>query len=114
MLARMSTTLEKNEAEIERLGRIDFRVSKELVSKPYAYINELKAQIDEEQRQIVEIVKNNNDKYLKRIAQMDQKVDRVLFETEAISHNFKKKIDGIKKDLESIRRFKEDITFSVN
>ena len=36
--------------EIERLLRVDFRLSKELVSKPYAYIDKVKEELAEEAR----------------------------------------------------------------
>ena len=54
--------------EIERLLRVDFRLSKELVSKPYAYIDKVKEELAEEARQIVEITKKNNEKYIARIS----------------------------------------------
>jgi hypothetical protein len=36
------------EKEIERLRRIDTRLNKELVSKPYAYIDKVKAELAKE------------------------------------------------------------------
>lgn len=99
--------------EIDRLQRIDFRLSKELVSKPYAFIEKVKEELANEQKKIVDIVKANNDKYITRIVQIDQKVSRVLTETEAARHEFKQKVSDIKTKFENIRRFKDDINSSM-
>ena len=40
--------LAEMEKEIERLRRIDTRLNKELVSKPYAYIDKVKAELAKE------------------------------------------------------------------
>lgn len=45
------------------------------MQKPYTYIDKLKAEIDKEQQNIVKIVKDNNDKYLTKIGQIDHKVN---------------------------------------
>lgn len=57
----------------------------------------------------MEIVKGNNEKYITRIAHIDQKVSRVLSETEAARHEFKTKVHDLNTKFENIRRFKEDI-----
>jgi len=46
-------------------------MSKELVQKPYIYIDKLKANIDKEQKEIVSVVKTNNEKYIAKISQID-------------------------------------------
>lgn len=45
ILAELKERVEIHDSEIERLQRIDFRLSKELVSKPYAYIDKLKEEL---------------------------------------------------------------------
>ena len=56
------------EREIERLQRIDHRLNKELVSKPFKYIDKVRDTIDREQKNIVDIIKNNNERYLTKIS----------------------------------------------
>ena len=80
----MGEKLENHDSEIDRLKRIDFRLNKELVSKPYLYIDKVKQELDKEQKEIINIIKNNNDKYIQKIGQMDQKVNKVLTDTETL------------------------------
>ena len=63
--------------------------------------------IDDEQKQIVKIVNQNNEKYLTKINQIDQKVQKTLQDTDLLLHEYRNKYQDIKKDQESIRRFKE-------
>ena len=56
------------EDKIKNLERLDHRLHKEMVSKPYHYIDKVKAELMKEQSAIVDIVKKNNDKYISRIA----------------------------------------------
>jgi hypothetical protein len=44
----MSEKLDNHDSEINRLKRIDFRLNKELVQKPYAYIDKVKQELDKE------------------------------------------------------------------
>ena len=44
----MNAKLDKHNSEIERLQRIDFRLNKELVQKPYLYIDKVKEALDKE------------------------------------------------------------------
>ena len=97
-----------------RLQRVDFRLNRELVAKPYQYIDKVKEALDKEQKEIVNIVKNNNDKYITKIGQMDQKVNKVLTDTETLLDQYRKKIGDIGRNMESTKRFKEEITVSVN
>ena len=64
----MGEKLENHDSEIDRLKRIDFRFNKELVSKPYLYIDKVKQELDKEQKEIINIIKNNNDKYISKIS----------------------------------------------
>ena len=64
----MNEALKKHDSEIERLQRIDFRLNKELVQKPYQYIEKVKEALDKEQKEIINIIKLNNDKYIKKIS----------------------------------------------
>ncbi len=45
---------------------------------------------------------------------MDQKVNKVLTDTETLIDQYKKKIGDITKNLDSIKKFKEQITIQVN
>ena len=69
--------------------------------------------IDDEQKQIVTIVNQNNEKYLTKINQIDQKVQKTLQDTDLLLHEYRNKYQDIKKDQEAIRRFKEDISSSI-
>ena len=42
-------------------------MNKELVSKPYTYIDEVKATLVKEQTSIVDTIKKNNEKYMSKI-----------------------------------------------
>jgi hemerythrin-like domain-containing protein len=59
--------IENLEREVHRLHRIDIKLNRELVQKPYNYINEVRDALDKEQKAIVNIVKTNNDKYITKI-----------------------------------------------
>lgn len=89
-------------------------MNKELVSKPYHYIDGVKDALDKEQREIVKIVKGNNDKYIQKIQQMDQKVNSVLQDTKALQDQYKKKISEIGQNLESTKKFREHITLKLS
>lgn len=106
--------MEDLDREVARLQRVDFRLNRELVAKPYQYIDKVKEALDKEQREIVNIVKSNNDKYISKIGQMDQKVNKVLTDTETLLDQYRKKITDIGKNLESTKRFREDINVAMN
>lgn len=53
--------------EVERLQRIDLRINKELVKKPYQYIDKVREALDKEQKEIVSIINKNNEKYVSKI-----------------------------------------------
>jgi len=78
-----------------------------LVSKPYKYIDKYRIEIDKEQKAIRDVIYSNNDKYVSKISQIDQKVKVVLTETETLIDQFKKKIGDIGKNLESTKKFRE-------
>mmetsp|Transcript_11573 Transcript_11573/g.17482 ORF Transcript_11573/g.17482 Transcript_11573/m.17482 type:complete len:134 (+) Transcript_11573:773-1174(+) len=65
--SNMQGRLADIEREIIRLQRIDFRLNKDLVSKPYGYIDRLRENLEKEQIEIVKSVKANNDKYVTKI-----------------------------------------------
>jgi len=78
-----------------------------LVSKPYKYIDKYRIEIEKEQKAIRDVIYSNNDKYVSKISQIDQKVKVVLTETETLIDQFKKKIGDIGKNLESTKKFRE-------
>jgi hypothetical protein len=45
---------------------------------------------------------------------MDHKVNKILNDTERLLDQYRKNIDGIGKNLESTKRFKDTINLSVN
>ena len=102
--------LEKMDDQVAKLLRVDFRLNKELVQKPYAYIDKLKENIMKEQKDIAKVIKDNNDKYITKMSHMDHKVTKVLTDTETLLDQYRKKIGQIGKDLESTRRYRETIS----
>jgi len=44
----------------------------------------VKDQLDTEQKEIVKLVKQNNEKYVTKITQMDHKINKVLTDTETL------------------------------
>lgn len=65
------------------------------MAKPYQYVDKVKDALDKEQREIVNIVKNNNDRYITKIGQMDQKVNKVLHDTETLLDQYRKNVKSI-------------------
>ena len=66
------------------LKRIDTKMNKELVSKPYAAIKALKEELMKEQSDIVSIVKKNNDKYMAKIKELDTAISEILTDTKEL------------------------------
>ena len=46
--ANMAARVDTIDREVERLGRIDFRLNKELVAKPLTYMNKVKQELMKE------------------------------------------------------------------
>jgi len=69
--------------------------------------------LDTEQKEIVKMVKSNNEKYVTKISQMDHKVNRILTDTETLLDQYRKKIFDIGKNMESTKRFREQINVTV-
>ena len=90
--------MDKHDAEIKRLMRIDWKLNKELVQKPYAYINELKENLSAEIGAIGKTIKVNNQKYLTKIGQMDLHINDVLADGRKIINDYSTKFEGIKRD----------------
>ena len=105
--------LEDIDREVERLQKLDHRMRKELVQQPYIYADRIKAELEKEQKEIVNIVKNNNDKYVTKIAHMDHKVSKILTDTETLLDQYRRKIGEIGKNLEKTHRFREEVTVKV-
>lgn len=64
--------LSQIDGDLTRLNRIDTKMNKELVQKPYQYIDRLKDSLMLEQKQIVEIVKGNNQKYISKFLLLEE------------------------------------------
>ena len=67
----------------------------------------MREQLDSEQKEIVKLVKQNNEKYITKITQTDHKVSKVLTDTETLLDQYRKKIFEIGKNLESTKQFKQ-------
>lgn len=110
----MRERLDDLDREVERLQRVDFRLNEKLVKAPYLYIDKVKEELNKENKDIVAIVKANNDKYISKIGNMDQKVNKVLTDTEHLLDQYRRKIGDIGKNLESTKRYRESLNITVN
>lgn len=106
--------IEDHNDEITRLNRIDVRMNKELVQKPYLYIDRVKKELSDEQVEIVKTAKKNNDKFITRVIQIDKKVDDNLTETQKLIFEYKKRIKAVQADHQGIKDFKEIIEMRMN
>ena len=70
--------------EVERLGRIDFRLNKELVQKPLTFMNKVKEELMKEQSAIQKIITSNNERYISKIVNLEHRVNKVLTDTETL------------------------------
>lgn len=70
--------------EVERLGRIDFRLNKELVQKPLTFMNKVKEELMKEQSAIQKIINSNNEKYISKMVNLEHHVNKVLTDTETL------------------------------
>ena len=68
---RVQEQLEDLDQEVNRLQRIDIRLNKELVEKPYLYIDKIKKELIKEQNEIVKLVKGNNKLFTTKISQVE-------------------------------------------
>lgn len=105
--------LDKHDTEIERLLRVDFRLNKELVQKPYDYINKVKEELSSEQRSIVKIIKVNNDKYLTKIGSIDTRLNEVYVDSKKIIHDYRKNLEGIRRDKQTIKQLHENVELII-
>jgi hypothetical protein len=56
-------------------------MNKEMVQKPYLYIDKVKEELAKEQEEMQKIVKSNNDKYVQKITKLDTRVSQVEMDT---------------------------------
>ena len=84
-------------------------MNRELVSKPYTYIDKIRDALDKEQKEIVTTIKTNNEKYINKIGQCDHKISKVLTDTETLLTEYRKRVSTVGKNLESIRKLREDL-----
>jgi hemerythrin-like domain-containing protein len=71
--ARVEAKLQDIVDEVTRLNRLDHRLNKEMVSKPYEYIDKVKQTIDKEQKALRDIIEKNHHKFLEKIMNIDIK-----------------------------------------
>lgn len=57
---KIESTVDDIIEQVNRLQRLDHRLNKELVNKPYAYIDKVKENLDQEQKAIRDIISKNN------------------------------------------------------
>lgn len=66
-----------------------------------------------ENKDIVNIVKKNNDKFVTKVSQIDQKVQKVVTDTETLLDQYKKKIGDIGKNLESTKSYRNEVNVQL-
>lgn len=99
--------LTKIDKEIERLQRIDVKLNKELVVKPYNYINKVKETFEKDWAETKKRLTENNEKYMGKFITLETNVNKLLTDTASIVDNYKKKIGDIGKDMTFIKGFKD-------
>ena len=101
------------EKDIERLQRIDVKINKELVVKPYNYIDKVKEQFQKDWDETKKRLKENNEKYMGKFVTLESNVNRLITDTEILLDQYKKKIGDIGKDLQSIKTIKDTVDTKV-
>ena len=101
------------EKEVGRLQRIDWRLNKDLVVKPYNYIDKMKEHIDKEWEEAKTKMKEFNEKFMSRLVTVETNTNQVLTDGKFLAENLKKMIAKIQKDLVSIKNFKDKVDSEV-
>jgi hemerythrin-like domain-containing protein len=110
---KIEDQIQEMEDEVSRLQRLDHRLNKTLVQKPYAYIDKIKEEINKEQKAIREIIMKNNDRMLQKIIITETKAEDLLKRSTELLESFRRKIDLISKNIENVKKFKSEIESSV-
>ena len=108
-MTNVQTRLDGLDREVERLGRIDVRLNKELVQKPYLYIDKVKNELSKENADIQKVINSNNEKYIHKIVNTEHKVNKVLTDTEALIHLYHKNVKDLNGKLESTKTMREQM-----
>lgn len=69
------------EKDIDRLQRIDTKLNKELVVKPYNYIDKIKENFEKEWAETKKKLTENNEKYMGKFINLESNVGRLLTDT---------------------------------
>jgi hypothetical protein len=102
------------EKEIDKLQRIDIKLNKELVVKPYNYIDRIKEQFEKEWGETKKKLTSNNEKYMGKFVALESNVNRLITDTEVLVDQYKKKIGDIGKDLQTIKTIKDSVDNNLN
>lgn len=100
--------------DLDRLMKLDTRINRDLIKKPYEYIDKVKDALVKEQKEIVSIVKGNNEKYMQKFAGIETKVDSMCAETKLLVNYYKKKIGEVSKNLESISKLRNEVLITIS
>jgi hypothetical protein len=111
---KMESTVDDVIEQVNRLQRLDHRLNKELVNKPYAYIDKVKDNLDQEQKAIREIISKNNQKYLQKIGNLDVKANEIMSTATELHDSFKRKLESITRNLESTKKLRFDVENSID
>ncbi len=82
-------------------------MNRELVSKPYKYIDKVKEDILKDWVTTKNKLKANNEKYMGKFVYLETNVDKLITKTETLVDQYKKKINNIGADLDSIKTIKD-------
>eukprot|EP00347_Sterkiella_histriomuscorum_P021492 403333790 len=106
--------LVKIEKEIERLQRIDVKLNKELVVKPYNYIDRIKESFEKEWAETKKKLTDNNEKYMGKFVSLESNVGKLLTDTHSLVDQYKKKIGQIGADLQAIKTIRDTFENKLN
>ncbi|CDW80614.1 UNKNOWN [Stylonychia lemnae] len=99
--------------DIQRLERIDVKLNKELVQKPFQYIDKVKADFEKDWAETKKKFSDNNEKYMGKFVNLENNVSKLLVDTQTLLDQYKKKIGQISSDLQGIKTIRDQVESKV-
>ena len=99
--------------DVDRLLKLDTRLNRDLIKRPYEYIDKIKDNLMKENHEIVKVVKSNNERFVQKVATIETKVDQAIGETHLLIETYKKKVGEIGKNMERAGKVKADVQVAL-
>ena len=77
----LKAEIERIKTDLERLQRIDIKLNKELVQKPFNYMDRMKEGLEKEWVEAKKKLTDNNEKYMGKFVALETSVNKVLTDT---------------------------------